>query len=192
MTKDRLTAFSDGVIAIIITIMVLELRVPHGDDLAALMGVAPSFLTYVMSFVYLAIYWNNHHHLLHTVGRVDGLILWANSHLLFWLSIVPAATAWIGQNLAAPLPTAVYGGALLMPAIAYYILQRAIIRRQGPHSVLAQALGTDIKGKISPILYIAGIALAFVVPWLSVGLYALVAVMWLVPDRRIESTLRET
>jgi uncharacterized membrane protein len=126
MGKDRLAAFSDGVIAILITIMVLELRIPHGADMAALMGVAPSFLTYVMSFVYLAIYWNNHHHLLHTVGRVDGLILWANSHLLFWLSLIPAATAWMGENLPAPLPTAVYGAVLLMPAIAYYLLQKAI------------------------------------------------------------------
>ncbi|MGA2814734.1 MAG: TMEM175 family protein [Xanthobacteraceae bacterium] len=191
MGKDRLTAFSDGVIAIIITIMVLELRVPHGDDLTALKGVAPSFLTYVMSFVYLAIYWNNHHHLLHTVGRVDGLILWANSHLLFWLSIIPAATAWMGQNLSAPLPTAVYGAVLLMPAIAYYILQKTIIRQQGSHSVLAKALGNDFKGKLSPVLYIAGIAVAFVSPWLSIALYALVAVMWLVPDRRIESMLRQ-
>jgi len=128
MGKERLAAFSDGVIAIIITIMVLELKLPHGADLATLEGVAPSFLSYVMSFVYLAIYWNNHHHLLHTVTRVDGLILWANSHLLFWLSLVPAATAWLGENLAAPLPTAVYGAALLMPAIAYYLLQRAIMR----------------------------------------------------------------
>jgi uncharacterized membrane protein len=191
MGKDRLTAFSDGVIAIIITIMVLELRVPHGDDLTALKGVAPSFLTYVMSFVYLAIYWNNHHHLLHTVGRVDGLILWANSHLLFWLSIIPAATAWMGQNLSAPLPTAVYGAVLLMPAIAYYILQKTIIRQQGSHSVLAKALGNDFKGKLSPVLYIAGIAVAFVSPWLSIALYALVAVMWLVPDRRIDSMLRQ-
>ena len=191
MGKDRLTAFSDGVIAIIITIMVLELRVPHGDDLTALKGVAPSFLTYVMSFVYLAIYWNNHHHLLQTVGRVDGLILWANSHLLFWLSIIPAATAWMGQNLSAPLPTAVYGAVLLMPAIAYYILQKTIIRQQGSHSVLAKALGNDFKGKLSPVLYIAGIAVAFVSPWLSIALYALVAVMWLVPDRRIESMLRQ-
>ena len=153
--------------------------------------MAPSFLTYVMSFVYLAIYWNNHHHLLHTVGRVDGLILWANSHLLFWLSIIPAATAWMGQNLSAPLPTAVYGVVLLMPAIAYYILQKTIIRQQGSHSVLAKALGGDIKGKLSPILYIAGIALAFVSPWLSIALYVLVAIMWLVPDRRIEDMLRE-
>jgi uncharacterized membrane protein len=191
MGKDRLTAFSDGVIAIIITIMVLELKVPNGTDLTALMGMAPSLLTYAMSFVYLAIYWNNHHHLLHTVGRVDGLILWANSHLLFWLSLVPAATAWMGQNLSAPLPTAVYGGALLMPAIAYYLLQKAIMRMQGAHSVLAKALGSDIKGKISPILYVAGIVLAFVSPLFSIAIYVLVAVMWLVPDRRIENLLRE-
>jgi uncharacterized membrane protein len=144
-----------------------------------------------MSFVYLAIYWNNHHHLLHTVGRVDGLILWANSHLLFWLSIIPAATAWMGQNLSAPLPTAVYGAVLRMPAIAYYILQKTIIRQQGSHSVLAKALGNDFKGKLSPVLYIAGIAIAFVRPLLSIALYALVAVMWLVPDRRIESMLRQ-
>jgi uncharacterized membrane protein len=191
MGKDRLTAFSDGVIAIIITIMVLELKVPNGTDLTALMGMAPSLLTYAMSFVYLAIYWNNHHHLLHTVGRVDGLILWANSHLLFWLSLVPAATAWMGQNLSAPLPTAVYGGALLMPAIAYYLLQKAIMRMQGAHSVLAKALGGDIKGKVSPILYVAGIVLAFVSPLFSIAIYVLVAVMWLVPDRRIENLLRE-
>ena len=144
MGKDRLAAFSDGVIAILITIMVLELRIPHGADMAALMGVAPSFLTYVMSFVYLAIYWNNHHHLLHTVGRVDGLILWANSHLLFWLSLIPAATARMGENLPAPLPTAVYGAVLLMPAIAYYLLQKAITHKHGTHSVLAQALGSDM------------------------------------------------
>jgi len=186
MGSDRLAAFSDGVIAIIITIMVLELHVPHGTDWEALVGVAPSFLTYVLSFVYVAIYWNNHHHLLHTVGRVDGLILWANSHLLFWLSIIPAATAWMGQNLSASLPAAVYGAALLMPAIAYYILQKTIIRQQGSHSVLAKALGSDVKGKLSPVLYVAGIALAFVSTWLSIALYALVAVMWLVPDRRIE------
>ena len=189
MGKDRLAAFSDGVIAILITIMVLELRVPHGADWAALVGLVPSLLTYVMSFVYLAIYWNNHHHLLHTVVRVDGLILWANSHLLFWLSLIPAATAWMGENLSAPVPTAVYGGALLMPAIAYYLLQKAIVHGQGAHSVLARALGSDIKGKLSPILYVGGIVLAFVSPWISIAIYALVAVMWLVPDRRIESTL---
>jgi len=189
MRKDRLAAFSDGVIAILITIMVLELKVPHGADWAALVGLVPSLLTYVMSFVYLAIYWNNHHHLLYTVARVDGLILWANSHLLFWLSLIPAATAWMGENLSAPVPTAVYGGVLLMPAIAYYLLQKAIVRRQGAHSMLAKALGSDVKGKISPILYVAGIVLAFVSPWISIAIYALVAVMWLVPDRRIENTL---
>jgi uncharacterized membrane protein len=192
MGKDRLAAFSDGVIAILITIMVLELRVPHGADWAALKGLAPAFVSYVLSFVYLAIYWNNHHHLLHTVARVDGLILWANSHLLFWLSLIPAATAWLGDNFLAPLPTAFYGGALLMPAIAYYLLQLAIIHRQGAHSVLASALGSDVKGKISPVLYVTGIALAFVSPWLSIAIYVLVAVMWLVPDKRIERALRES
>jgi TMEM175 potassium channel family protein len=189
MGKDRLAAFSDGVIAILITIMVLELRVPHGADWAALVGLTPSLLTYVMSFVYLAIYWNNHHHLLHTVARVDGLILWTNSHLLFWLSLIPAATAWMGENFLAPIPTAVYGAVLLMPAMAYYLLQKAIMRRQGAHSVLAKALGSDIKGKISPILYAAGIVLAFVSPWTSIALYVLVAVIWLVPDRRIEDAI---
>jgi len=189
MGKDRLAAFSDGVIAILITIMVLELRVPHGADWAALVGLTPSLLTYVMSFVYLAIYWNNHHHLLHTVARVDGLILWENSHLLFWLSLIPAATAWMGENFLAPIPTAVYGAVLLMPAMAYYLLQTAIMHRQGAHSVLAKALGSDIKGKISPILYIAGIVLAFVSPWTSIALYVLVAVIWLVPDRRIEDII---
>jgi uncharacterized membrane protein len=191
MGKDRLAAFSDGVIAIIITIMVLELKVPHGVDWAALRGVAPNFVAYVLSFVYLAIYWNNHHHLLHTVTRVDGLILWANSHLLFWLSLVPAATAWMGENFLAPLPTAVYGVSLLMPAIAYQLLQRAIVHQQGKRSVLASALGSDVKGKISPLLYAAAVALAFVDAWLSIAIYALVAVMWLVPDRRIEKVLRE-
>jgi uncharacterized membrane protein len=191
MEKDRLLAFSDGVIAIIITIMVLELKVPHGADWAALRAVAPNFVSYVLSFVYLAIYWNNHHHMLHTVTRVDGLILWANAHLLFWLSLVPAATAWMGENFLAPLPTAVYGVSLLMPAIAYHLLQRAIVRQQGQHSMLASALGRDVKGKISPLLYAAAVVLAFVDAWLSIALYALVAVMWLIPDRRIEKVLRE-
>jgi uncharacterized membrane protein len=191
MGKDRLAAFSDGVIAIIITIMVLELKVPHGADWATLRGVAPNFVAYVLSFVYLAIYWNNHHHMLHTVTRVDGLILWANSHLLFWLSLVPAATGWMGENFLAPLPTAVYGVSLLMPAVAYNLLQRTIVHRQGEHSVLASALGRDVKGKISPLLYAAAVALAFVDAWLSIAIYALVAVMWLVPDRRIEKVLRE-
>jgi uncharacterized membrane protein len=192
MGKDRLAAFSDGVIAILITIMVLELRVPHGADWTALKAVAPAFVSYVLSFVYLAIYWNNHHHLIHTVTRVDGLILWANSHLLFWLSLIPAATAWLGDNFPAPLPTAVYGGLLLMPGIAYYLLQLAIIHRQGSHSVLARALGSDFKGKISLLLYVAGTALAFVNPWLSIAIYVLVAVIWLVPDKRIERALRES
>jgi TMEM175 potassium channel family protein len=191
MGKDRLAAFSDGVIAIIITIMVLELKVPHGADWKTLSGVVPSFLSYVLSFVYLAIYWNNHHHLLHTVTRVDGLILWANSHLLFWLSLIPSATAWMGDNLLAPIPTAVYGAALLMPAIAYYLLQMAIIHREGRNSVLAHALGRDIKGKISPLLYVSAIGLAFINSWLSLAIYILVAVIWLVPDRRIEKVLRE-
>ena len=191
MGKERLAAFSDGVIAIIITIMVLELKVPHGADWATLRGVAPNFVSYVLSFVYLAIYWNNHHHLLHTVTRVDGLILWANSHLLFWLSLVPAATGWMGENFLAPLPTAVYGVSLLMPAIAYYLLQRTIVHQQGKQSVLASALGRDVKGKISPLLYAAAVALAFVDAWLSIAIYALVAVMWLIPDRRIEKVLRE-
>jgi len=191
MGRERLAAFSDGVIAIIITIMVLELHVPHGADWAALASVAPNFLAYVLSFVYLAIYWNNHHHLLYTVERVDGLILWANSFLLFCLSLIPVATAWMGENLTAPLPTAAYGVALLMSAIAYYLLQMAIIHQQGAGSVLAKALGRDIKGKISPLLYIAGIVLAFFVPWASIGVYAMVAVMWLVPDRRIESVIGE-
>jgi len=192
MGKDRLAAFSDGVIAIIITIMVLELKVPHGASWSTLVGVLPNFISYVLSFIYLAIYWNNHHHLLHTVTRVDGVILWANSHLLFWLSLIPAATAWMGDNLLAPVPTAVYGIVLLMPAIAYYLLQKAIVRRQGTHSVLASALGNDVKGKLSPVLYIAGIGLAFVSPWLSILAYVLVAVIWLIPDRRIENILRET
>jgi uncharacterized membrane protein len=191
MGKDRLAAFSDGVIAIIITIMVLELRVPHGADWAALKGLAPSFVSYVISFIYVAIYWNNHHHLIHTVERVDGLMLWANSNLLFWLSLIPAATAWMGENFLAPLPTAVYGGTLLMPAIAYYLLQAAILRRQDAQSVLAQALGRDLKGKISPFLYLAASGLAFVNAWISLAIYILVAVMWLVPDRRIENALSE-
>jgi uncharacterized membrane protein len=192
MGKDRLAAFSDGVIAILITIMVLELRIPHGADWDALAKVAPSFATYVMSFIYLAIYWNNHHHLLHTVTRVDGLVLWANSNLLFWLSLVPAATGWMGENLAAPLPTAFYGVVLLMPAIAYFLLEKAIVRREGAHSLLAQALGRDVKGKLSVVLYVAGVVLAFIYPWASVAIYVFVALMWFVPDRRIEKTIGKT
>jgi uncharacterized membrane protein len=191
MRTERLMGFSDGVIAIIITIMVLELKVPHGADWAALRNLLPVFLSYVLSFTYIAIYWNNHHHLLHTCKRVNGTILWANTHLLFWLSLIPFATAWLGENHVAPLPTALYGVALLMPAIAYNVLQTAIVRVNGADSSLAKALGADVKGKISPFLYFAGIGLAFVSPWLSIALYALVALFWLVPDRRIERAIAE-
>ncbi len=191
MGKERLAAFSDGVIAIIITIMVLELKVPHGADWSALKAIAPNFVSYALSFIYLAIYWNNHHHLLHTVARVDGLILWANANLLFWLSLVPVSTAWLGENPLAAVPTAMYGVVLFMPAIAYNLLQRAILHKQGKHSVLAHALGADFKGKISPLLYLTAIGLAFYVPWGSIAIYVLVAIMWLVPDRRIEKVLPE-
>jgi uncharacterized membrane protein len=191
MKKERLLAFSDGVIAIIITIMVLELKVPHGADWAALTRLIPVFLSYVLSFIYIAIYWNNHHHLMHTLTHVDGLILWANTHLLFWLSLIPFATGWMGENHFAPLPTAVYGASLLMPGLAYYLLQLAIMRQQGTNSPLAKALGSDIKGKISPVLCAAAIPLAFVNPWISCGLYALVALMWVIPDRRIAKAVDE-
>jgi uncharacterized membrane protein len=189
MGRDRLTAFSDGVIAVIITIMVLELKVPHGADWDALRGLVPIFFSYVLSFVYVAIYWNNHHHFLYTVTRVSGPILWANNHLLFWISLVPFTTGWMGENDFAPLPTAVYGLSLLMPALAWYLLQNAIIRKHGMGSVLAKALGRDLKGKISSVLYVVAIALAFVSPWISLAIYALVAVMWLIPDRRIERAI---
>jgi uncharacterized membrane protein len=190
LEKDRLLAFSDGVIAIIITIMVLELKVSHGADLAALAGVTPVFLSYVLSFVYVGIYWNNHHHLFHLVRRVDGTMLWANLHLLFWLSLIPFATAWMGENHFAPLPIALYGIALLMPAVAWQILQFAILRSHGRDSPLARALGRDLKGKLSPVLYFAGILLAFADARAAGALYVLVALIWLVPDRRIERMLR--
>ena len=186
MGNERLAAFSDGVFAILITVMVLELKEPAGADWGALLQVVPTILAYLLSFVYVAIYWNNHHHLLHTVTRVDALILWANSHLLFWLSLVPFTTAWMGANPLAPVPTAVYGITMLMPGMAYYLLQKAILRRHGQQSVLAKALGHDVKGKISLLSYAASIALAFVSAWLSIALYVLVAVIWLVPDQRIE------
>jgi uncharacterized membrane protein len=192
MDTDRLTAFSDGVIAIIITIMVLELKVPHGSDWAALEGLIPIFLSYVLSFVYVAIYCNNHHHLLLTVKSINGLILWANTNLLFWLSLIPFATAWMGENHFYSAPTAVYGVALFMPAVAYYLLQRAIIRSQGAGSTLAEAIGRDFKGKISPVLYFAAILLAFVNTLISDAIYVLTALMWLVPDRRIERTLTKS
>jgi uncharacterized membrane protein len=191
MKKERLLAFSDGVIAIIITIMVLELKVPHGAEWAALTKLVPVFLSYVLSFIYIAIYWNNHHYLMHTVTHVNGLILWANAHLLFWLSLIPFATGWMGENYFTPLPTAVYGVALLMPALAYYLLQLAIMQTQGTNSSLAKALGNDVKGKISPVLYVAAIPLAFVSPWISCGIYVLVALMWVIPDRRIAKAVDE-
>ena len=190
MGKTRLEAFSDGVIAILITIMVLELKVPHGTTLEALKPLLPVILSYVLSFVYLGIYWNNHHHMLHVTTHVDGAILWANLHLLFWLSLIPFTTAWMGENHFASIPSAVYGAVLLMAAIAYFILARAIIRREGRDSVLARAFGRDWKGKISPILYIVGIVLAFVHEAFAQAVYVTVAVMWLVPDRRIERVVQ--
>jgi uncharacterized membrane protein len=191
MQKERLAAFTDGVIAIIITIMVLELKVPHGAEVSALAPLVPVFLSYVMSFVYVAIYWNNHHHLLHAVEKVDGTVLWANMHLLFWLSLIPFATAWAGENHFAPAPTALYGAALLMPAIAWYVLQLAIIRVQGAGGRLARVLGRDLKGKLPPLAYLIAIGAAFVEPWVSLGIYIAVAAIWLIPDRRIESALAE-
>ena len=189
MGKGRMEAFSDGVIAIIITIMVLELKIPHGADAHALRSILPIGLTYALSYVYLGIYWNNHHHLLHAAEHINGRILWANLHLLFWLSLTPFATAWMGENHGAPLPTAVYGIVLLLAAIAYYILQREILKVQGRHSKLARALGKDLKGKISPVIYTLGIAFAFVNQWISIALYVFVALVWLVPDTRIERTM---
>jgi uncharacterized membrane protein len=190
MPTSRLEAFSDAVIAILITIMVLELRVPHGTDAAALRPLIPVFLAYVLSFVNLGIYWNNHHHLLAVAERINGKILWANLHLLFWLSLFPFVTGWMGENHFASLPTASYGVASLLAAIAYFILQTAIVAEQGPDSQLGAALGRDLKGKTSPILYLAAIPLAFLERWIALGIYVFVALMWLVPDRRIESTLQ--
>jgi uncharacterized membrane protein len=191
MGKNRLEAFSDGVLAIIITIMVLELKVPHGDSLEALQPLLPVLLSYVLSFVYVGIYWNNHHHMLHATQWVTGPMLWANLHLLFWLSLFPFVTGWMGENHFAPIPTAIYGVVLLAAALAYYILQTAIIADQGPGSRLAAAVGRDVKGKLSPLCYLAAIPLAFVREWLADALYVAVALMWLVPDRRIESRLKE-
>jgi uncharacterized membrane protein len=197
MSKNRLEAFSDGVIAIIITIMVLELHVPHHDGtarypagLADLQPLLPVFLSYVLSFIYVGIYWNNHHHMFHSVKNVTGGILWANLHLLFWLSLFPFTTGWMGENHLEPVPTAVYGSVLLMAALAYYLLQRAIIAQQGPGSLLATAIGRDWKGKLSPVCYFSAIPLAFVSPWISNGLFIFVALIWLVPDRRIERVLK--
>ena len=189
MGKGRLEAFSDAVIAIIITIMVLELKVPHGDSLQELLPLLPVFLSYVLSFVYVAIYWNNHHHMLHACTTVTGTMLWANLHLLFWLSLFPFATGWMGENHFAAVPTALYGVVLLMAAIAYYVLQQAIIRAQGAESILQKAVGRDWKGKLSPVLYVMAIIATLVSPWIAQAIFVTVALMWLIPDRRIENVL---
>jgi uncharacterized membrane protein len=189
MTKGRMEAFSDGVIAIIITIMVLQLKVPLGADVASLSPLMPVFLSYVLSFIFLGIYWSNHHHLLQAIRHVDGRVLWANLHLLFWLSLTPFVTGWMGENHFAPWPVALYGIVLLCAAIAYTILTRVLISIHGKDSVLATAVGSDFKGNLSIVLYAGAIALSFVGTWISCGLYACVAIMWLVPDRRIERTL---
>jgi uncharacterized membrane protein len=191
MGKGRLEAFSDGVIAIIITIMVLEMKVPHGENLRALRPLLPVLLSYVLSFVYVGIYWNNHHHMLHATRLVTGPMLWANLHLLFWLSLFPFATGWMGENHFAPAPSALYGGVLLMAAIAYWVLQQTIIASEGADSVLKQAVGSDWKGKLSPPLYIAGIAVSLWFPWIAQAIYVCVALLWLIPDRRIEKELKQ-
>jgi uncharacterized membrane protein len=191
MNKDRCVAFSDGVIAVIITIMVLELKTPHSADWSALGELAPVFLSYVLSFVYVGIYWNNHHHLFQLVHKVGGSVLWPNLHWLFWLSLIPFTTGWIGENHFAPIPMALYGVTLLMSAVAWYILERSIIAIEGPqNSRLAHAVGADLKGKLSPVLYVLGIAAAFVNTWISGAIYVGVALMWLIPDRRIEAAFR--
>jgi uncharacterized membrane protein len=191
MSKGRLEAFSDGVLAIIITIMVLEFQVPHEFDVAALRPLIPIFLSYVLSFIYIAIYWNNHHHLFHVVQHVSGRVLWANLHLLFWLSLVPFATAWMDESSFAPWPTALYGFVLLMAGVAYFILTRVLLANHDKNSKLAIALGNDVKGKLSLVVYIVAIPLAFIGSWLALALYALVAVTWFIPDRRIEKGFTE-
>ena len=189
MTKGRLEAFSDGVIAIIITIMVLEMKVPHGADVAALRPLVPVFVSYVLSYVMIGIYWNNHHHLFHAVERVNGRILWLNLHLLFWLSQVPFATGWMGENHFAPLPTALYGFVMMMAGVAYYFLVRGILAHHGQDSRVATALGRDVKGKVSVLLYVVGVPMAFINRWVAGATYVLVAIIWFIPDRRIESRL---
>ena len=189
MSKGRLEAFSDGVIAIIITIMVLEMKVPHGDTLQDLAPLLSVFLSYVLSFVYVGLYWNNHHHMLHATTNVTGAMLWANLHLLFWLSLFPFATGWMGENHFAAVPTALYGVVLLMAAIAYYLLEQAIIRAQGPDSILKRAVGRDWKGKLSLVLYVLAILLTFVSPWIAEALFVIAALIWWIPDRRIERAL---
>ncbi len=191
MGKGRLEAFSDGVIAIIITIMVLELKAPHGDNLIALRPLIPALVSYVLSFVYVGIYWNNHHHMLQAVEKVNGRILWANLHLLFWLSLVPFVTGWMGENHFTALPVALYGAVLLMAGLAYFILARALTAHHGKESRLAVAIGKDFKGIISVIVYAVAIPLSFLNPWIAFALYALVAILWFIPDRRIESAFRE-
>ena len=189
MSKSRLEAFSDGVLAIILTIMVLELKVPHGNSFADLVPLVPVFLSYVLSFLYVGIYWNNHHHMLHTVHRVTGPILWANLHLLFWLSLIPVTTGWMGENSFSPAPSALYGAVLLMAAIAYFVLQQTIIRSQGEDSLLKRAVGDDWKGKMSVVLYAAALPLAFLSELAAQGIYLFIALIWLLPDRRIERIL---
>ncbi len=192
MGKNRLEAFSDGVIAIIITIMVLEMKVPHGETVDALLPLFPVFLSYILSFIYVGIYWNNHHHMLHTVKRVSGSVLWANLHLLFWLSLFPFATGWLGENHFAALPSALYGMVLLMAACAYFILQHAIISSEGEKSLLKTAVGQDRKGKVSLVLYIIAVIAAFWLTWVAHLIYIAVAIMWLIPDQRIENTFQES
>ena len=192
MGKGRLEAFSDGVIAVIITIMVLEMKVPHGEDLATLLPIVPVFFSYVLSFIYVGIYWNNHHHMLHTVTRVSAGILWANLHLLFWLSLVPFVTGWVNENHFAALPVALYGVVLLMAGVSYYLLERVLIAHHGRDSPLARAMGKDYKGLISLFIYAVAIGLAFVNVWVSCALYVLVALMWLIPDRRIARVVDES
>ena len=191
MNSNRLEAFSDGVLAIIITIMVLEIKVPHGTYMEAIKPLLPVILSYVLSFIYIGIYWNNHHHMMHTVQKVSGGILWANLHLLFWLSLIPFVTGWVGENHFAELPMALYGAVLLMAAIAYFILQKSILAVQGKDSILAKAIGKDIKGKASPIIYTVAVIASFYYPWIAGSLYILAALMWLVPDKRIEIIFKE-
>ncbi len=189
MKKSRLEAFSDGVLAIVITIMVLELKIPHGQNWSDLNGLFPVFLSYVISFIYVGIYWNNHHHMLHAVESVSGPVLWANLHLLFWLSLFPFVTGWVGENHLSPIPTALYGMVLFMAAIAFWILQQVLISQEKGAAFLAKAIGTDWKGKLSPVAYLFGIGLSFVYPWMAAAIYIGVALVWLVPDRRIEKKL---
>lgn len=186
MSKNRLEAFSDGVLAVAITIMVLELKIPHGASFAFLLPLMPKFLSYILSFIYIGIYWNNHHHMLHTTQKVTGSVLWANHHLIFWLTLIPFTTGWMGENHFAPIPIIVYGGVLLMCAIAYTILQQTIINSQGAGSVLKKAIAGDWKGKLSPVGYFTAMVAAYWLPWLSLSLYVLMAFIWLIPDSRIE------